>query len=186
MQIIIGLGNPGDNYAKSRHNAGWIALDRLIGGDGWHFEKRFDALIKETDGRLYVKPQTFMNKSGESVLKILKYYHLLSTRFPGAIKKEQDLKDLLFVIHDELDLDLGTHRLSYDSRSGGNRGIQSIIDRLKTQKFTRLRLGIKTPLLHNPIPPEKYVLMRFSQEELSILDKEIEKGLTSLKKELAN
>lgn len=180
MQIIIGLGNPGDNYARSRHNAAWIALDLLIGESDWRFEKRFNALIKEAEGRLFVKPQTFMNNSGESAFKVLKYYHLLATRFPSIIKKDQALSDTLFVIHDDLDLELGTWKISDNSRSGGNKGVQSIIDRLKTQKFTRLRLGIKTSLLRQPIPPEKFVLQRFEQDELAVLKKAAAKGYEAL------
>ncbi|MDP3836725.1 MAG: aminoacyl-tRNA hydrolase [bacterium] len=181
MQIIIGLGNPGDSYARSRHNAAWIALDLLIGEEDWRLEKRFNALIKETEGRLFVKPQTFMNNSGESAFKVLKYYHLLATRFPNILKKDQELNDTLFVIHDDLDLELGTWKISNDSRSGGNKGVQSIIDRLKTQKFTRLRLGIKTPLLRQPIPPEKFVLQRFEKEELTALKGVAAKGYEALK-----
>ncbi|PKM88364.1 aminoacyl-tRNA hydrolase [Candidatus Falkowbacteria bacterium HGW-Falkowbacteria-2] len=184
MQIIIGLGNPGDNYARSRHNAAWIALDLLIGEENWRFEKRFNAFVKEAEGRLFVKPQTFMNNSGESAFKVLKYYHLLATRFPSIIKRDQELNDTLFVIHDDLDLELGTWKISDDSRSGGNKGVQSIINRLKTQKFTRLRLGIKTPLLRNPIPPEKFVLQRFEKEELAALEGAAIRGYETLKKSM--
>ncbi len=182
MQIIIGLGNPGDKYAFTRHNAGWMALDHLAGADGWHLEKRFNAFVKEGIACLYLKPLTFMNKSGESAYQALRYHQLLSRQFGLLLKKDQDLRDTLFVIQDDLDLKLGSWKISDDSRSGGNKGIQSIINLVKTQKFTRLRLGIKTETLHNPLPADKFVLQRFSQEELKIFNQSLEDGLSALNK----
>jgi PTH1 family peptidyl-tRNA hydrolase len=79
-----------------------------------------------------------------------------------------------------LDLNLGTWKINQDSRSGGNKGIQSIINHLKTQKFTRLRLGIKTEKLHNPLPADKFVLQRFSNEELNLLNKTMAKAIPPL------
>ncbi|MDD3285300.1 MAG: aminoacyl-tRNA hydrolase [Patescibacteria group bacterium] len=180
MKIIIGLGNPGDKYALSRHNAGWLALDMLAGADGWRAEKKFNALIKETGGDIYLKPLTFMNKSGESAYKSLRYYHLLEKQFGCLTKKNQDLRDCLIVIQDDLDLDLGKWKISDDSRSGGNKGIQSIINHLKTQRFIRLRLGIKNGELRRLIPPEKFVLQKFGAEEMPILQDSIKNGLTAL------
>lgn len=182
MQIIIGLGNPGDNYAQTRHNTGWLALDYLAGSNDWHLEKKFNAMIKQSGDRLYLKPQTFMNNSGESVYKALSFYHLLAKQFIGRTKKDQDLSDTVFVIHDDLDLDLGAWKISGDSRSAGHRGVQSIINHLKTKNFTRLRLGIKTSLLRQPIPPEKFVLQRFDRAELDTLKNTFEPSLKALEK----
>lgn len=183
MQIIIGLGNPGDKYSLTRHNTGWLALDRLAGAEGWRQEKKFNALIKESGGFLYLKPLSFMNNSGDSVYSALRYYQLLARQFGCLLKKDQNLNEVLFVIQDDLDLKLGSWKISHDSRSGGNKGIQSIINRLKTQQFTRLRLGIKTDALHSPIPADKFVLQRFENDELAILEKAIAEGLKALKAE---
>ncbi|MDD2681021.1 MAG: aminoacyl-tRNA hydrolase [Patescibacteria group bacterium] len=180
MQIIIGLGNPGSKYADTRHNAGWLTLDHIAGSENWKEEKKFNALIKEAPGYLYIKPLSFMNKSGESAYKALSFYKLIDKHFLGGIKKEQSLQDCLYVIQDDLDLNLGTWKISQDSRSGGNRGIQSIITHLKTQKFTRLRLGIKTDKLHNPLPADKFVLQRFSNEELKLLNKTLTEAIPAL------
>lgn len=180
MQIIIGLGNPGEKYAISRHNAGWLALDSLAGADGWREDKKFNALIKEENGIIYLKPLTYMNNSGESAYKILRYYQILSRQFGCLTKKNQDLRASLFVIQDDLDLDLGKWKISDDSRSGGNKGIQSIINHLKTQRFTRLRLGIKNKDLRQIIPPEKFVLQKFSPTELEILHQSTQEGLKKL------
>ncbi len=80
-------------------------------------------------------------------------------------KKDSDLNDVLTVIHDDLDLNFGEYKIATDSGSAGHRGVQSIIDHLKTKKFTRLRLGIKNELLRTHIPPDKFVLDHFSREE---------------------
>lgn len=180
MQIIIGLGNPGDKYAISRHNAGWLALDLMSGADGWREEKKFNALIKESNGIIYLKPLTFMNNSGESAYKALRYYQLLARQFGYIIKKNQDLRNSLFVIQDDLDLDLGKWKISDNSRSGGNKGVQSIINHLKTQMFVRLRLGIKNQDLRQIIPPEKFVLQKFSPSELPLLKDSTQQGLKAL------
>lgn len=169
MKIVVGLGNPGNQYEHTRHNAGWIFLDVLIGPDNWKINKRFNALLKEEGGVVFVKPLTYMNESGLSVQKILNYYGLLSKNFGIFSKKDEDLNDCLVVVQDDLDLNFGTIKISTDSGSAGHRGIASIIKHLKTQKFKRLRLGIKNELLRTHIPPEKFVLQSFSKPELESL-----------------
>lgn len=180
--MIIGLGNPGERYVQTRHNAGWMALDNLAGKNDWTLEKKFNSLIKKDKGILYLKPQSFMNRSGENTYQAMRYYNLLAKKFGIFSKKDQDLSQILAVIHDDLDLNLGQWKISNNSRSGGNKGVQSIINQLKTQQFQRLRLGIRTELLRNPIPAEKFVLQKFSTEELSQLTKATTSGLESLKK----
>ena len=106
-----------------------------------------------------------MNNSGQAVQKILNYYKLLPKNFGLINKKDADLNEVLTVIHDDLDLNFGDYRIATDSGSAGHRGVQSIIDYLKTQKFTRLRIGIKNDLLRAHIPPDKFVLSPFTGEE---------------------
>lgn len=182
MQIIIGLGNPGSKYANTRHNVGWLALDYIAGSNEWREEKKFNALVKEKPGYIYVKPLSFMNNSGENAYKIMNFYKLIEKHFLKGIKKEQNLQNYLYVIQDDLDLDLGTWKISQNSRSGGNKGIQSIINHLKTQKFTRLRFGIKTKTLRNPLPADKFVLQKFNDYELKILNETITEAIPSLEK----
>jgi len=165
MKIIVALGNPGEQYQNTRHNAGWLALDFVLGPVKWSENKKFSALTYEDGDCLFVKPQTFMNNSGQSVRKFLDYYKLLPKRLGFLAKKDVDLNDVLTVIHDDLDLDLGNYKIATDSGSAGHRGVQSIIDHLKTKKFSRLRLGIKNELLRTHIPPEDFVLKAFSREE---------------------
>lgn len=165
MKIIVGLGNPGEQYHNTRHNIGWLFLDNLLGDVKWQESKKFNAFLYESDENLYIKPQTFMNNSGDAVQKILNYYKLLPKNFGLINKKDADLTDCLIVIQDDLDLNFGDYKIATNSGSAGHRGIQSIITYLKTKNFTRVRLGIKNELLRTHIPPEKFVTTAFSQEE---------------------
>lgn len=165
MRVIVGLGNPGEQYKNTRHNVGWLALDNLQSDVSWAENKKFNALTYEDGEFLFVKPLTFINNSGQSVQKILNYYKLLPKNFGIIKKKDADLSKVLTVIHDDLDLNFGDLRLTKDSGSAGHRGVQSIINYLKTQKFTRLRVGTKNDLLRTHIPPDKFVLSPFSREE---------------------
>jgi len=169
MKIIVGLGNPGEKYQKSRHNAGWLFLDYLIKEPVWKENKKFQALIHEEGGFMFVKPLTFMNNSGYSLRKIMDYYKLIPKQLGLFNKKNCDLSDSLLIIQDELDLDFGKIKLSVNSGSAGHRGIESVINHLKTNNFKRLRLGIKNELLKTKIPADKFVLQSFSQSELESL-----------------
>lgn len=133
MKIIVGLGNPGKEYEKTRHNAGFLVLDDVSKALGITIKtKKFKALIGEgfvrTEKVILVKPQTFMNLSGESVRAVMNYYNA-------------DIEDLL-IISDDMDLAVGNIRLRIKGSSGGQKGIKSIIDALQTQEFLRLKVGI--------------------------------------------
>lgn len=171
MKIIAGLGNPGEKYQKSRHNAGWIFIDSLIKEPNWRENKKFQALIHEEGEFLFVKPLTYMNESGYSLRKIMDYYNLLPKNLGLFNKKDCDLTESLLVIQDELDLDFGKIKISVNSGSAGHRGIESIISHLKTNNFKRLRLGVKNDLLKTKIPADKFVLQSFSHDELETLKK---------------
>jgi PTH1 family peptidyl-tRNA hydrolase len=178
MKIIVGLGNPGPEYEKTRHNYGWQLIDRLAeeAGAVWGENKKFKALTAQSGDLFFIKPLTFMNNSGQSVEAVLSYYKLLP-KTAGLFKiKDADLSAVLTVLHDEIDLPLGEWKFSTDSRSGGHRGVQSIIDHLKTKNFRRLRLGISTEQ-RKIIPTDKFVLGRFSGEEKGA----VEKVLSSIK-----
>lgn len=165
MRIVAGLGNPGDKFANTRHNVGWLALDYFLGDVKWTENKKFNALIHEDGGVVFIKPLTFMNNSGQSIRSILDYYKLIPKNFGLINKKNCDLNDVLTVIHDDLDIDFGKQKIATDSSSGGHNGIKSIIAHLKTQKFKRLRIGIKNEFLRTKIPSDKFVLQNFSSEE---------------------
>ncbi|MFA5771062.1 MAG: aminoacyl-tRNA hydrolase [Patescibacteria group bacterium] len=171
MKIIVGLGNPGEQYKNTRHNSGWIFLDNLLPNANWKTNKKFQALIYEEGDIIFVKPQTFMNESGQSVQKVLNYYGLIPKSLGLFKKKDEDLNEILTVIQDDLDINFGEVKIAINSSSAGHRGIESIINNLKTKKFKRLRLGIKNELLRTRIPAEKFVLQPFNKEELTELKK---------------
>jgi len=138
MKLIVGLGNPGKQYLKTRHNAGFQALDFLrehFGFEKFHRDIRFHAEISVGTVRgekyLLIKPSTFMNRSGNAASLLMRYYRLT----PNDI----------FVLHDDLDIAPGTARTTCSSRAAGHNGVQNIIDQLDTQDFFRIRLGIGRP-----------------------------------------
>ena len=158
IKLIVGLGNPGARYAHSRHNAGFLIADRFARAHELDFaRKRFNAQIAEgavAGQRVMVaKPQTFMNSSGEAVGKLYAFYKIAP-------------HDLL-VIYDDLDLPLGKLRLRADGSSGGHHGMESIIARIGTSDFPRLRIGIGRP---NPDADIDHVLGNFDPEERDIMN----------------
>lgn len=165
MKIIVGLGNPGEQYKNTRHNIAWLYLDFLLGEVHWLENKKWSALTHEANNCLYIKPLSFMNNSGQVIQKVLSYYKLLPKKYGIINKKDADLRDSLLLIHDDLDINFGETKNSFDSTSAGHRGVQSTINYLKTKKFKRLRLGIKNDLLRTHIPPEKFVLQNFNHTE---------------------
>jgi len=159
MKLIVGLGNPGKKYEKTRHNIGAFVVNKFLILNSPPFpkfkiNKKFKSLITKGELNdeevLLALPQTFMNNSGEAVKAIASYYKL----------EPHDI----WVIHDDLDLPLGKIRISRGSRAGGHKGVQSVIEELKTKDFIRFRLGIALPQ-RIKIPAEKFVLQKFSQEE---------------------
>ena len=169
MKLIIGLGNPGTKYEKTRHNFGFLAIDELaekIEINDWKIKMQFNANIAQGNFNdekvILAKPQTFMNNSGIAVKSIMDYYKISE-------------KDLL-IIHDDIDLNLGVIKVQKNRGSAGHNGVQSIIDSLKTKDFIRIRLGIKSTDKEITIESEKFVLQRFSKEEERINQKTIKKA----------
>lgn len=181
MHIIVGLGNPGEKYQTTRHNIGFMAIDALAKklGASWENNKKLQAQIIRKGDLILVKPQTFMNESGRSLRAVMSYYKLLPKTLGLISKKDQELSNILTVIHDDLDIEFGKYKISVDSRSAGHNGVQSIIDNLKTKKFKRLRIGIK-PGPENKIPAADYVLRKFSATELLTVNKIINELLLEL------
>jgi peptidyl-tRNA hydrolase, PTH1 family len=181
MNIIIGLGNPGEKYDNTRHNVGFIAIDALAEKLGltWETSAKLKAEIAKAPGLILVKPQTFMNNSGYCVMAVMSYFKLLPKKL-GVLKvKGVNLSATLTVIHDDLDIELGKYKISVDSRSAGHQGVESIIKHLKTKNFKRLRIGIQTPAREN-IPADKFVLQKFNDEEKKIIDSVILASLNEI------
>ncbi len=151
MKLVVGLGNPGKEYKNTRHNIGFMILDNYLGKV--LFKKRFDAeyYINEDD-ILFVKPQTYMNLSGISIIKFINYYKI-------------NINDIL-IIQDDLDLKVGSYKIKRNSSSGGHNGIKSIIKELDSNEFARLKVGIGKSKL---IPTDKYVLSKIPTSELKLI-----------------
>jgi PTH1 family peptidyl-tRNA hydrolase len=159
--LIVGLGNPGAEYAKTRHNAGFLLAERLAANwrADWKKERKFNARIAcgVRQGRrvLLCQPQTFMNASGEAVGALMKFYQL-------------PLKQLLVVV-DDADLPLGEIRLRAGGSSGGHHGLESIEQHLGSREFARQRLGIGRQDGAREITD--YVLSRFDRTEMALMKK---------------
>ncbi len=185
MLLIIGLGNPEDKHKRNRHNTGFVAVDeikKLWNFPDFQFNKKFNADVSEgvikspshspfSKGGIrgiLTKPRTFMNKSGDAVRKIMSFYKLTP----------QDI----IVIHDDLDIEIGKYKLSADTHSVGHKGVEDIIEKLGTQEFKRVRIGVEIEggRQNRKIPGESYVLQDFTKEEYEKvvkLTKEISKEL---------
>jgi len=163
--LIAGLGNPEEKYNKTRHNTGFIFIDKLAEhlNLNWKANNKLKCQIIKENNLLLVKPLTYMNNSGQSIEAVLSYYKILTKKLCFKIKNS-DLSNNLLIVHDDLDIEFGKYKFSTNSRAGGNNGVQSIINHLKTKNFQRLRIGIKTDLLRH-IGAKDFVLKRFTKEE---------------------
>jgi peptidyl-tRNA hydrolase, PTH1 family len=178
--VIVGLGNPGKEYEKTRHNAGRLAVELLAkqeGFDSFIYKKTADALVSEgTIGKekvTLVLPETFMNKSGKSVVAFVK-------SVKGAKK--------LLVIQDELDIPLGTLKMVFGRNSGGHKGVESIMRAIKTKDFARIRIGIsgegKKHQAKKPSGEEKvvkHVIGKFKPTEEALLKKTLKKTADAMR-----
>lgn len=178
MKIIAGLGNPGEKYQKTRHNAGFLALDELANRRGlsWSLSKKCQAQLARDHELILVKPLAFMNNSGAAVRAVLSYYRLLPKKLGLFAAKNADLSEALLVVHDDIDLPLEKYRISTGSGSAGHKGVESVIGHCRTKNFTRLRLGIR-PEAEVKIPTDKFVLQKFAPAELVRLRTAIMKAL---------
>lgn len=156
MKIIVGLGNPEPKYEFTRHNIGFLAIDYLQNKYNQEYKKQDNYLYFEqninNEKILFIKPQTYMNNSGEAVKKVVSFYKV----------KQEDI----LVIYDDIDLLFSTIRIKYDSSSGGHNGIKSIINHLGTQEFYKLKIGILNDYKKQT---KDFVLSKFSKEELKEL-----------------
>lgn len=167
-KLIVGLGNPGPKYLWTRHNAGFIVLDRFAALSGIQItRKSFGGLYGEGDFKgnrvLLLQPQTFMNLSGRSVAEALRFHKL-------------ETSDLI-VIHDELDIPFGQIKLKADGGHGGHNGLRSIHQHLGSGNYSRIRVGINKPLHGNVAD---YVLTNFSKDEMAALPAFIDGAVDAL------
>ena len=162
MKIIAGLGNPGPEYAKNRHNVGWMFVDALadkLGADNW--KEKEQGLVAEgrigTEKILLIKPLTYMNNSGECIGPLMRRYKL-------------EPEDLI-VVHDDMDIPVGTIRIRKKGSAGGHNGIKSTIAHVGDENFSRVRIGIGRPLPGWTVV--NHVLANFPAEDVSKIDEAI-------------
>lgn len=167
MWLLVGLGNPGIRYARTRHNIGFMVLDRLTESLGLSFREKTDyrACNGSISGHKVVlmEPLTFMNRSGSPVKKVF--------------SKNAVLPENIIVIHDDLDLETGKLKIRKRGSSGGHKGIESVIQNLGTQDFVRVRIGIgREPL----VPTEDYVLSRFRKDEIPLIKDAVSRAVEAI------
>ncbi len=164
MILVIGLGNPGKKFEDTRHNVGFMALDKFAEKNNFpefELDKKSNALISEQDNILLAKPQTFMNESGKATKAILKN------------KKAE----ALVVIHDDIDLPVGKIKIIKERGSAGHKGVESIIKNIGNDGLIRIRIGISGP---RDVKAMKVVLKKFSPEEQKTINQTLEKVADAL------
>lgn len=191
IKLIIGLGNPGKEYERTKHNAGFLFIDELarhLNTGELEFKKKLFSEIAESEFSIFnsttrrrssgnriienselkiiiAKPQTFINKSGMAAESLAKYF---------KIKPEN-----ILVVHDDIDILWSNFKFSFGRSSAGHKGVESIIKALKTKNFWRLRIGIQ-PTLKKHTPADKIILKKFTPAELKILNQTIKKAVSEL------
>ncbi|WP_322962587.1 aminoacyl-tRNA hydrolase [Mycoplasmopsis cynos] len=160
MKLIVGLGNPGLKYKYTRHNVGFLVIDRICQKLNITLNKtKFNGEYVKIDDLVIAKPMTYMNLSGNFVHQIADFFKI-------------DSSDI-FVIHDEKDIELGRASIKVGGSGGSHNGVKNIIEQLKKDDFKRLKVGIKIPYVGEL---KDFVLGRFSEEEIKIIEKIIEKS----------
>ena len=161
MKALIGLGNAEAKYIKTRHNTGFMVIDKILEEKNLKLCDKFKSFFLKDNDTLYLLPKTYMNLSGLAVIELMNFYKL-------------DIRDIL-VIYDDISLPLGTLRFRNEGSDGGHNGIKSVIKETGSNKFSRLKIGIGPQ--PKGIPSENFVLQNFSMSE----EKELQKVLNVAK-----
>ena len=176
MELIVGLGNPGKQYEKTRHNTGWMVLDEIVkkydSKENWSTNKKAKAeflKLKINNKEVgLLKPIDFMNNSGFSV---------------QYTQKKHNLKpDGIIVVHDDKDINLGEVKIQFDKNSAGHNGVQSVINHLKTKGFYRVRVGVAPENKNHIGDTAKFVLKKFGLFEKKRINQGIEKAVEEIEK----
>ena len=165
MYLIVGLGNPEEDYSKTRHNMGFNVINKLSQKYNIEVNKnKFDALFGsgeiEEKKVILLKPQTFMNLSGKSIIQAINFYKI-------------DIKNII-VIYDDVDVEKGKIRIRKQGSSGSHNGMKSVIEELQTESFTRVRVGIGKPEFKSDMI--NYVIGAIPEQEIKVLEEGVEKA----------
>jgi len=193
MFYIVGLGNPGDEYLNTRHNTGRMVVSKLLkdlGFDEFEFNKKTDSQVSK--GKVKIKrgkeervtlmlPETFMNKSGKAVSYFVKPVSK-TTSAKASASRRKGLENLI-VVHDDIDLALGSIKISYNKGTGGHRGLDSVVKAVKTKEFVRVRIGISPATPKGKIKKPQgekavidFILNKFKPKELEIMKKTVKRS----------
>ena len=159
MKLVVGLGNPGEKYARTRHNVGFLVIEEILKkyAASPHVSKKLQSILYFLDKkRILVKPQTFMNASGRAVNRVANFYKV----------KPNDL----LVVHDDVDLEFGDIKHQFGRGAAGHKGVESVIEALGSDQFGRVRIGIGRPTTAMDLPAgevgiEEWVLLKFSEDQ---------------------
>jgi len=162
MYLIVGLGNPGQQYTGTRHNVGFMMLDYFAEKNTLTFtDSKWKSLVSKAmvwdESVVLLKPETYMNLSGTAVVPAAHFYKLQPAN--------------IIVIHDDLDMELGRIKIVSGGGDGGHKGIRSITEQLGTRDFPRIKIGIGRP--HSPVFPENYVLGKFDSDEKEMIEQKL-------------
>lgn len=168
MILIVGLGNPGKKFEKTRHNVGFVAIDEFAKENDFpSFEsnKKADALVSEQNNVLLAKPQTFMNESGKAVKELIRNHPV----------------ENIIVIHDDIDLETGKIKIVKERGSAGHKGVESIIKAVGNENLIRIRIGIAPAAsAKGSVEAKKIVLKNFSKQEQPLINESISKAAEAL------
>lgn len=167
MKFFFGLGNPGQKYAQTRHNAGFIFLDywakQLMSSSVWKQQKKLKANILKLNHKILVKPKVYMNNSGEVVRAVVDYYA------DSAAEQNLELRKKIFLVHDDLDLEIGQYKIQFGVGPKGHNGLLSTYQHLGTDQFWHIRIGVDDRQGDRSVPPQNYVLQQLPTEQHSTL-----------------
>lgn len=160
MKLIVGLGNPGEKYEKNRHNVGFVVVDELgvkLKADKFEFSKKFNSEIYQTKEYILAKPQTFMNQSGKAVAALINFYKIPLTD--------------VYIIHDDLDIDLGKYKIQHGKGPQVHNGLRSVEAELGSDQFWNVRIGVENRSVrgNSGVPGMVYSLQDFRVEEQKIV-----------------
>lgn len=166
MKAIFGLGNIGEKYINTRHNVGFLCIDNFLKNQSPNFDKnkKLNAQIYKKEGVIFVKPNSFMNKSGEVVKKVCSFYGITI--------------DNILIAHDDIDQKVGSFKFVAKGGSGGQKGVENIIKVFNTKDFKRIKIGI-APKFYNPSlhKSQDFVLKKFNQQEIKTINNLFNTGI---------
>lgn len=180
MLYIVGLGNPGKEYERSRHNAGWIVLDEIaerLSLPPFSFNKKTHSNLVRSQAVTLVKPETYMNDSGRAVRAVFEYYE-------NGVALDELVKSL-YIVHDDLDLELGTYKIQLGTGPKVHNGLLSLYAHLQSEQFWHVRVGVDMRKGDRSMPGSAYVLQNFTAEEQTTLTDVAQNIATELVQKMA-